>query len=248
MEVSELIDAVRREGDRMATAADRAGADAPIPSCPEWCMRDLVRHQAEVHRWATAIVRDQLQGPDVAVPPPPDDDEELVAWFRDGCVALVGVLGSADPDLDCFAFLPAPSPLHFWARRQAHETGIHRVDAEGAVGPITAFDAAVAVDGIEEMLYGFASRSRSKLRSTTSRSLGLHARDAGDAWHVAIDADRVEVTRSDSAALDAECMVRAAASDLFMLLWNRAPRFAGDISGDAGVLDLWRDTMQIRWA
>ena len=32
----------------------------------------------------------------------------------------------------CFAFLPAPSPLAFWARRQAHETGIHRADVESA--------------------------------------------------------------------------------------------------------------------
>src|SRR5262249_34920297 len=150
----------------------------------------------EVHRWATAIVRDRLQRPDVPEPVWPDDDE-LVSWFRDGCAALVGVLEGADADLDCFAFLPAPSPVHFWARRQAHETGIHRADAEGAVGLVTQFDAGVAVDGIEEMLYGFASRSRSKLRSPAPVTLGMTTTDADAAWRVDVDTDRVEVARRD---------------------------------------------------
>ena len=43
-------------------------------------------------------------------------------------------LRSAPADLDCFTFLPAESARHFWARRQAHETAIHRVDAENAAG------------------------------------------------------------------------------------------------------------------
>jgi uncharacterized protein (TIGR03083 family) len=247
MEIPELIDAIRSEGDLMATAADKTSADTPIPSCPEWCMRDLVRHQGEVHRWATAIVRDGLQRPDVPEPVWPEDDE-LVSWFRDGCAALVGVLERADADLDCFAFLPAPSPVHFWARRQAHETGIHRADAEGAVGPVTPFDPGVAVDGIEEMLYGFASRSRSKLRSPAPVTLGMETTDADAAWRVTVDPDRVEVARRDGGAIDADCVVSASASDLYLLLWNRAPRSVAEITGDANVLDLWSDTMQIRWA
>src|SRR3954468_16836246 len=144
MEVEALIGAIRNGGDLMAAAADTAGPDAAIPTCPEWCMRDLVRHQGEVHRWATVIVRDELSNPEVERPPSPGDDA-LVPWFRQGCEALVDVLERADPSVECFAFLPAPSPLAFWARRQAHETGIHRVDAEGAVGTITPFATDVAV-------------------------------------------------------------------------------------------------------
>lgn len=38
--------------------------------------------------------------------------------------------------VDCWTFLDAPSPLAFWARRQAHETAIHRADAQlAADGP-----------------------------------------------------------------------------------------------------------------
>jgi uncharacterized protein (TIGR03083 family) len=168
-----------------------------------------------------------------------------VPWFQDGCTALIDVLAATDPGLDCFAFLPAPSPRAFWARRQAHETGIHRLDAESAVGTITPFAADVAVDGIEEMLYGFASRSRSRLRSPSQRSLAVHATDAGAAWLVRIGPESAEVLDVEA---DADCTVSAGASDLFMLLWNRMPPEVADVSGDESVLDLWQDTMQIRWA
>jgi uncharacterized protein (TIGR03083 family) len=66
-------------------------------------------------------------------------DAELLGWFRDGHAELVRALRSADPRLSCWTFLPAPSSLAFWARRQAHETAIHRADAESAAGPVTRF-------------------------------------------------------------------------------------------------------------
>jgi uncharacterized protein (TIGR03083 family) len=191
-----------------------------------------------------------MRKPDVPQPAWPDDDN-LFSWFRDGCAALVDVLRDADPTTECFAFLPAPSPRAFWARRQAHETGIHRVDAEGAVGSITPFAPDLAVDGIEEMLFGFASRSRSRLRAPTPQALALRTTDTSDAWIVHIDADSVTVTTDDAEAdalADADCRVEALASDLFMLLWNRADRASASVTGDTSVLDLWQETMQISWS
>src|SRR5262249_62300519 len=98
MEIEDLIAAIGEQADLMATAAEKVGAGAVVPTCPEWCMRDLVRHQGEVHRWATAIVRDALSSPDVPAAAPPGDDE-LVSWFRAGSAALVDVLANADPDV-----------------------------------------------------------------------------------------------------------------------------------------------------
>jgi len=247
MEVDRLIDTIRDQGDLLAIAAEKAGPGAAVPTCPEWCVRDLVRHQGEVHQWAAAIVRDELSRPDVEPPAWPDDDR-LVPWFREGCAALVDVLERAEPAVDCFAFLPAPSPLSFWARRQAHETGIHRVDAESAVGPITPFVPEVAVDGIEEMLFGFAVRSRSQLRSSTPRSLALRTRDTDRAWVVQVGAESATVSEGGGHVGDnVDCTVTAGASDLFMLLWNRAPRSVAEVHGDQAVLDLWQDNMQIGW-
>src|SRR5271163_4072914 len=40
----------------MAAAIDRADPDGGVPSCPEWTVRDLVRHLGGVHRWATGYI------------------------------------------------------------------------------------------------------------------------------------------------------------------------------------------------
>ena len=57
MEVAAHIDALRAQGELMAAAVDASDPGAPVPSCPEWAVRDLVRHMGGVHRWATGIYR-----------------------------------------------------------------------------------------------------------------------------------------------------------------------------------------------
>jgi hypothetical protein len=61
--------------------------------------------------------------PDLAEEYP--DDADLVAWYRDTLANLIEVLKSAPADVAAFTFLPAPSPLSMWARRQASEIAIH---------------------------------------------------------------------------------------------------------------------------
>src|SRR5215467_6851501 len=129
MEIAKHIAAVASEGKLLAAAAAAAGPDAPVPSCPEWVVRDLVRHQGGVHRWAAGIVGTPRTEPwdvelDEVVGTWPDD-ADLLAWFDAGLDSLANVLTQADPDLTCWSFLPAPSPLAMWARRQAHETSVH---------------------------------------------------------------------------------------------------------------------------
>jgi MDMPI C-terminal domain len=44
-------------------------------------------------------------------------------------------------------------------------------------------------------------------------------------------------------------VLRAAASDLFLLLWNRiSPDSPGiEVEGDATLLTLWRERARVRW-
>ncbi|WP_344021504.1 maleylpyruvate isomerase N-terminal domain-containing protein [Streptomyces luteireticuli] len=132
MEIAEFVETLRREGRLLANAAEAAGMDAPATGCPGWRVRDLVAPMGAVHRWATAFVtlRRQRPAPLSAVPEMPDG--ALVPWLREGHAALVEALGTAPADLVCRTFRPAPSPLAFWARRQAHET---TVDVRGDVTP-----------------------------------------------------------------------------------------------------------------
>src|SRR5438034_6037440 len=145
MRVAEHIDALREHGRALADAARDLDPATPVPTCPEWRVRDLVRHQGGVHRWATSYVaeaRPTSDGDDGDLERlvggwPRDDD--LIGWFREGHASLVAALEAAPDDLICWTFLRAPSARAFWARRQAHETAVHLADARSAGETPTAF-------------------------------------------------------------------------------------------------------------
>lgn len=248
MEIAEHIEALRREGEMLSVAAARAAMDAAVPACPEWCVRDLVRHTGGVHRWAAWNVSHPSPDPvgdEVEarlMGSWPADDGGLLDWFREGHAALVETLATAAPDVVCWSFLPAPSPLAFWARRQAHETAIHRADAESATGPITPVAPSFGADGLDELLR-FATRRRS-LPVDGERSLALHATDGGGDWLVRLGPGGIAATRESGSA---DCSVRGTASDLYLLLWNRRERDGLQVDGDPAPLELWRETVRIRW-
>ena len=248
MEIAEHISALRADGDLLAAAVAVTGPDAEVPTCPGWRVRDLVHHTGGVHRWAAAHVagrrRTPVDGFEEVVTAWPGDGE-LVDWFREGHLQLVAALEAAPPDLDCWSFLPATSTLAFWARRQAHETGIHRVDAQSAGDVVTPFAPGIAADGIDELIMGFVSRPGGRLCSDPPRVLAVVATDAGAAWTVHIGPQRATGRRERG---DAACTVAGPASDLHLLLWNRRTAEGLRIDGDASLLELWRESVRVRWS
>jgi uncharacterized protein (TIGR03083 family) len=255
VELGELVAALEHEGAAFACAAEKAGLDASVPTCPEWTVRELVRHIGYVHRWAATYVREQRvtvlddEEEEAAVGRLPDDDAELLPWFREGHAALVATLRAAPADLECWHFLRAPTPLLFWARRQAHEIAVHRSDAESAAGdtPVTGVPAPFAVDGIDELLLGFYMRRGGRLRADSPCSLRVEAVDRPDAaWLVRIGPDGAQIARSPAES-NADCVLRGSASDLYLALWNRRGTDDLDVHGDRSVLDLWRERATVRW-
>jgi uncharacterized protein (TIGR03083 family) len=260
-EVAELIACLRREGDRLAAAADRAGFAAPVPACPGWQVRDLLKHLGYVHRWAAGYVRDQhtrwvdrLSEEEILSGGPSDD--VLAAWFRQGHAELVRVLAAAGPDTQCWTFLDAPSPVAFWARRQAHETAVHRVDAEQAAAAAGAapladppdIDSRFAVDGIDELIMGFLARdARRGTWDGPPAVLGFHAEDgAGGTAHWRVDSapGRLAVSRETGPA---GCDVTGPAARLYLLLWGRAGEDGLTVRGDASQLAAFRGYFHVTW-
>jgi uncharacterized protein (TIGR03083 family) len=80
--------------------------------------------------------------------------------------------------------MDAPSPLAFWARRQAHETAIHRADAESAGGVRPEYPPDFAADGIDELLMGFGARRKYRPSSSPAGGLRVRTTDTGHAWHL----------------------------------------------------------------
>jgi len=250
MKINEHIDALQREGKLLAAAAKRTELDAQIPTCPDWRMRDLVRHVGGVHRWATGYVGDrrtemwEVDLDDIVGTWPTDLD--LIDWFREGYTKLVYTLASAPLNLDCFTFLVAKSPLAMWARRQAHETAMHRVDAESPGSTITEFQPAFAADGVDELLSCFMTQPhpRRAPKINSPRSVHVHATDTGDDWYIEINPEAVVTSRRDGPA---DCTITAAAGDLYLLLWNRRNDAGISVEGDRDLLALWQKDVQIRW-
>ncbi|WP_418961289.1 maleylpyruvate isomerase family mycothiol-dependent enzyme [Streptomyces tritici] len=247
MSIAEHLTALDASGRALADAAAKAGTDAVVPTCPGWRVRDLLRHTTMVHRWATAFVAEGHTSYHPDGGEPQLDGEELLAHYREGHAALVDALAKAPKDLECWTFLPAPSPLAFWARRQAHETEVHRADAESALprGP-RPVDAALAVDGVDELLHAFHARDRSRVRTESPRVLRIRATDTGDVWTVRLSQDAPHTTRTDDGPAD--CTLSGPVSRLYLTLWNRLPADAVDVSGDASLAALWREHSGITWS
>jgi len=255
VEIAEHIEAVRRHGIALAGAANRAGLTAPVPPCTPWQVKDLLRHTGFIHRWAASHItepRDQvLDGPpetDILAGGAPDG--ELLDWFRDGHAALVQALAAASPGLATATFMAAPSPLAFWARRQAHETAIHRADAEHAAGTQPGFAADFAADGIDELIMGFASRRKYQPQAGQEGTLRVSATDTGSHWYASIGEGRLHPRRGDGAGEQADCTLSGPASAVYLLLWNRAPVWPRELtlSGNREVMTAWQRIVRVRWA
>ena len=256
MNVDEHIAQLEDAGKRLAAAAGAAGLDAQVPSCPDWTVRDLVRHQGGVHRWAAGHINPprteywDVDLDDIVGSWPADAD--LLRWFASGHANLVESLSDADPNLECWTFLAAPSPLAMWARRQAHETTVHRVDAELAAGwQLANVPAAFAADGVDELLTCFITRPGGTLRANPAKTLAVRCTDDAGNWLVSIGPDRVTTSAADhviATATAANCQISGSASDLYLALWHRRPASELSIEGDADVLDLFNDQVRVTWS
>ena len=61
MEPSEYLDSVRANTPLLVNAVRRAGVDAAVPTCPEWTVADLARHQGRVFRWMSTMLQIKAQ-------------------------------------------------------------------------------------------------------------------------------------------------------------------------------------------
>ena len=258
MEVTDYIGYVVAEGDRFADAAEQGDLDIAIEPCEGWDMRALVRHLGLIHLWAAGNVafptddwRDADDIPDMARDWPelgaawPADDD-LVPWYRETKANLVRVLREAPADHECFSFLPAPTPVTMWARRQASEIAIHRFDAEDARGIPSAFEPAFAADMLDELLAGFGPRNGGDgEQDDEGRVLHVHATDVDEHWYVTIGASAITTSRE---ATDADLTVAGSASDLYILLWNRGDTSTVTLTGAPDLLDDWRESCRVRWS
>jgi uncharacterized protein (TIGR03083 family) len=212
---------------------------------------DLLWHLSGVQRWATEIVRtgarERISRTALMHTFAPVPADAMADWFDDGARHLLATLRGADRALECWTFFAAPTPLAFWARRQAHEAAIHAVDVEVVTGTPSPFPAWFAADGIDELLVGFLPRGDDALPTAPhpgERALAIAPDDVAAGWTVRFGPGGPEVT--PTVAPDAACTIAGSASDCYLYVWNRpTPQGAIALRGDTALLEYWKERSRV---
>ena len=233
MDAAERLAALEAEGRRLidVTSTD---LDADLPTCPGWRAADLLGHVAGVWEAFRLIVESaSTEAPDFgALVAPPSDRGALAAFAGERLELLHAALGQADPQQPLWSWMGEKSVASY--QRRAHlETVVHRVDAELGVDDLTPVDAAVGVDGVDELATDFLA---GRTDDVPSGSFHLHQTD-GDGEFMLDVVDGAVVVSHAHAKGDAA--LRAGGEDLLLVMWGRRPLDGLELFGDRSVAEQW---------
>jgi uncharacterized protein (TIGR03083 family) len=228
---------------------DLAGDDltVTVPTCPEWTLTDLVEHVAMVYLHKAETMR-RGAFPD---PWPPQDHEPEVpaAFLQRAYAALTAEFAARSPEDPSPTWFAPNQTVGFWFRRMAHESVIHRVDAELAAGVERApIPGDIAVDGIDELLTDFLAYASVEWRDSFEGALPSAGERAliraGDAAWLVTLGDTVTVTE---AAGDTAADVTLVGDPAAVLLWawRRADADSLAQQGKPEVASKLRDFLRI---
>jgi uncharacterized protein (TIGR03083 family) len=234
---------VRAQSAR-AVAALVADADGTVSWCGDWRVSDVVAHVGVGHAMTAAIIEGR---PDTDMTvrssiTPPEDVDELAGWVADASARLAGLLDAVDPATPCWSWYPEDQTVGFWGRRMAHETLVHRWDAERGAGiEPQPMDPVEASDGVDEMLDVFVGLTRVLFTAPgAGESAHLHATDTDGEWLIRFPAPGERVLTREHAKGDVA--FRGTAEALLLFLWGRDGG-AVEVVGDQSVADRWRELL-----
>ncbi|MDE0928535.1 MAG: maleylpyruvate isomerase family mycothiol-dependent enzyme [Acidimicrobiales bacterium] len=228
MDRSDYLTHLEADGRAFIEACQAVPA-APVAACPEWTNTELLGHLAMVWRFALA----QVTAADASNPTGPDIPEGDTP-----AAALTDVLAAfAEVDLAAPAWNWSPNlTAAFWVRRMAHETAVHRWDAQQAAGTPQPIDPVLASDTLAEVVEVMAQFHRKgKVEDFPAGSLHLHGTDADAEWLLVPGPEGLVVTQEHAKA---DVAAKGTTSNLALWLWGRGQ---GDLTcfGDQDLLDAW---------
>jgi uncharacterized protein (TIGR03083 family) len=233
-----LLDQTRAFGELIRSA----DPSTPVPTCPDWTLKQLFRHVGRGNHWAAQIIADRrseaLDHRDVREGKPPEDPDAAIDWLNNGAELIIDAVDRVGSDR-VWTFI-GPKPAGWWIRRRLHEMTVHYADAAIAVGRPFDVEPELAADAISEWIELMANQDRPALDS--GQTIHLHATDGelgptGE-WTITHDEDGVWWSHNHDKGSVA---LRGAVTDLLLAITRR--RQAADcgleVFGDTSVWDRW---------
>ena len=237
------------ETARLVAAVQVWEQRTPVPTCPEWTVRDLVTHVGTGHRWATDIVHGSPQNPPpYVIVDAPDDSGLWTDWLTVGASVLVDAVRDGGPDRPVWTWR-TDMTAEFWLRKMLHDEVVHRLEVELIGGRLGEIAPDLAADGVSDLLASIAALSASDSHEAvfgglvgTGQTLQLRATDSGlgvaGEWFVERTPAGVNWRHGHASAHATAC---APARELLLVLNRRLdPARAGvEITGDPALFTYW---------
>ena len=232
--------------DLLATMA-KTDLATSVPSCPGWSLGDLAFHLAEGYQHKIAAIHSDSR----PHPWPPESPgavwrSPVLEFLESSAENLLAELRSREPEQPCWTWYPEAQTVGFWGRRMAHETVIHRYDAESTFQQPTSIATAIATDGIDELLVVFLSGDWSdEPQPAPFGHVDVLAGTAG--WRVTVTTDAVAVKAFPLmiGQRPASARLEGSAQTLLLSLWGRPTVPAPRVFGDAALVGRLRDRLAL---
>ncbi len=220
-EVAEVIELAGAPTAALATVA---------PGCAPMTGEDVLRHLGRIYSGVRGWVSDGRRPTDW--PTGPADPAELAGWVAAAAHAMIDTLLPRSPRSPAATWCPHDRTTGFWFRRMAHETVVHRVDLQQALGREWRVDPGLATDGIDEAVEVWLGVRLTSAPGGTGRTVLLSTPDRD--WRI----------RSLPTSLDfpqdgtADATVAGDAAAVWAWVWGRADAAVPvTLSGDLGAAE-----------
>jgi uncharacterized protein (TIGR03083 family) len=224
----------------------RGDLTATVPTCPEWTLSDLVEHVATVYLHKAETMR---LGEFPKEWPPQREPEAPAAYLQRAYAALTDEFAARAPSDTATTWFEPDQTVGFWMRRMAHESVIHRVDAELAAGvDLLPIADDIAVDGIDEVLRTILSYSSASWPEDFEDALPANGETAlvraGDSAWLVTFGDHVTVADADPQT-SADVTLQGDPGVVLLWMWRRGAEDTVAHRGRAEVAAMLHDFLRV---
>lgn len=239
---------IHLNSDYRLLAAAIPGAPVDVPSCPGWTTDDLAKHMAQVYLHQAFVV-ETGSAPEnkehLSPYPRTEDFLEFMGW---GFAAITKALDVNRAERKTWSWHHSDFTVDFWFRRMAHETVIHRIDAELAAGSVTPIDEELALDGVDEVLDFLpllGSWPEAPNVDFGIVSIAASTKSGKIFWDVNFTSEAATVSATDEANPNARLVISGDAEAMDLYLWGRINSSDPRISLSGEGEEIFKQLMQV---